>query len=582
MVKPYTALVVIVLILTLLPAFSIWVLVGDAWLGIVPPFTDEALYQTRVQTVVHGHFSGGNPYFLEHTDDPPLVLFGGAWLNAVPQLLGLSLIPSLALNFVFWSLLFATAAYFLLRELRISPWLSVATTVFLYIESYSHIWRSANLQTVYPFYFLFYFVLLRLIREPNRFNIVSLGLITGVTFYLFTFLWQVAVVTLGLLFLYALALRNWPLLKATSLTGLVGGTIGLPVPLYIFWLSHASPYFWESLGRLGLVNTHLPMAEVIYSGGWIGLTLALLALLWWRIPSLRGDHDARVATSFLFISGFGLWVMQGSNLITGKLTETGEHISILLQPWLVVALVTTSILAWQWRAHVALQMRWVVGVILAILLGVSVHYAYDRFIYFLPLEANREPWQTAQLYAGPYAWLETHEPEPVVVWSNPGHYFATVLPLWTKHFTLFAFWGVLNLMPEVEVRERYLISQYFNDPTAEDLKRDLAKYAGRAEAFHNAKTLERGIKICRIRYAWSPTHDCGTPQTPVELLGDEFFAKLEKAFATEIKPNIKRYLAKYQVKYLLRDKVLDLDYKPLALKASLVYEDERYELYRLP
>src|SRR3989344_7780324 len=110
MVKPFTVLIVLVLLFTALPAVSIWLTVGDSWQGIVPPFTDESLYQASVLTVVHGHLSGGNPYFLEHADDPPLVLFGGAWLNALPGLLGVPFIVALALNFILWSLLFAVAA----------------------------------------------------------------------------------------------------------------------------------------------------------------------------------------------------------------------------------------------------------------------------------------------------------------------------------------------------------------------------------------------------------------------------------------------------------------------------------------
>ena len=56
---------------------------------------------------------------------------------------------------------------------------------------------------------------------------------------------------------------------------------------------------------------------------------------------------------------------------------------------------------------------------------------------------------------------------------------------------------------------------------------------------------------------------------------------LENKFQNDIKPNIKAYLKKYHVTYILKDKVLDPSYHPEALGAALVYADDRYEIYHL-
>ena len=575
--RPVVVLMAIVLVLTTVPVLETVFVTGDAWQGILPPLTD-GIYDARVQAIGEGHFTGGNAFFLEHSDGPPLVIFAGAWINAIPLLLGIPFTVTMVLNFIIWSLLFAITAYWLLRELRTPAWGAVFGTLFLYVQSYEHVWRPVNLQTVFPFYFLFHVALFRLIREQSRKNIILLALVTGATFYFYSYLWQTAVITLGILFLYALVRRNWPLLKATLLSSLIGGIIGLPVPLYALWLSLASPYFWESVGRLGLVNTHLPMAEVIYSGGWIGIVCAFLAVLLWRARTLRENGEFILLGSFLAISGFGLWVMEGSNLITGKLLETGEHMPGLIFPWLVVAIVSLGTLVWRQRAQLSSGMRMLAAGTFLVLSIASVRYV--SLDAFLPPYVNRSIWQANQQYAKPLVWLQDNEKNPVVVWSNPS-YITTLLPTYTRHFTLHTYWGMLELAPDGEIRERYLITQYFNNPTVSDLKNDMESYLGRQDTAHIAKTIERGIKICRILFFWDTTKDCGIPPTPQQLLGEKFFTDLEKKFRTDVKPNIKAYLKKYHVSYILMDKTLDSPYRPETLGAVRAYADDRFELYKL-
>lgn len=581
--RPAVVLMGIVLALTVIPALDIFLVLGNSWQGIPPTFTDESFNYARVQSIVEGNLTGGHPYFFEHRDDLPLVIFAGAWINAIPQLAGLSFNTALILNFIIWSLLFAVAAYWLFIELKTNPWIAVFGTVLLYIQSYAHVWRPINLQPVYPFYFLFYIALLRLLREQSRRNIMLLGFATGVVFYLQSYIWQTFVITLGVLLVYALIKKNWLLLKATLFSSLIGGVIGLPVPLYALWLSHTSPYFWESVGRLGLVNTHLPMMEVIYSGGWVGIMLAFLAVFFWRGRMLREDKEFRLLSLFIAVSGLGLWAMQGSNLITGKLLETGEHIRPLIMLWLVFSTISISVLFWKQRAQISVQLQTLSVAVLMLLTGVALYYTYDFFSPFLTSRIDPKEWQLQESYAKPFTWLQNQEENPVVVWSDPHNYLSTMLPIFTSQFTLYAYFGVLELVPEGEIRERYLVSQYFNNPTVTDLKSDseASLYLGRHDFPHYAKTLERGIKICRILFFLDRGKDCGTVSTPQSLLGDKFFSDLENRFQNDIKPNIKAYLKKYHVSYILKDKALDPKYHPETLGAKLVYSDDRYEIWHL-
>ncbi len=582
--RPVVVLMGIILVLTAIPVLDVALVLGNSWQGIPPAFSDEPFYPARVQTIVKGYLTEGNPYFFEHRNGLPLVIFAGAWINALPQLAGLSLNASLLVNFILWSLLFAATLYWLFRELRVPPWVAVFGTVLLYIESYSHVFRAVNLQPVYPFYFLFYIALMRLIREQRRKNILLLAFATGATFYFLAYLWQVAAITLGLLFFYALVRKNWSLLKATLLASSIGGIIGLPVPLYALWLSHSSPYFWESVGRLGLVNTHIPMAEIFYSGGWIGVILVLLLVLFRRTRAFREDKEFTLLGLFIGVSGFGLWIMQGSNLITGKLLETGEHVRRLLIPWLIFVTISIGVSLWKRRRQLSKGLQAFSVSTLILLSGVILYYTYNYFApSFITTNVNHELWETQQLYAKPFAWLQKEEQNPIVVWGDPHDDITPNIPTFTKHFTLYTWAGMMELVPEGEIRERYLISQYFNNPTPADLMsdREMALYLGRHDFPHKAKTIERGIKICRLLFFWDKTKDCGTPPTPQSLLGNQFFIDLENKFKNDIKPNIHAYLKKYHVSYILKDKVLNPAYHPEALGAELVYSDDRYEIYRL-
>ena len=581
----------IILVLTAIPFLDMFFVLGTPWPSIMPVFGDEPFNPARVESIVKGSYFGGNPYFIEHHYDLPLVIFAGAWINALPQLAGLSYNASMLLNFVLWSLLFALTLYWLFRELRTPPWFSVFGTVAMYLQMYAHVWRPINLQPVYPFYFLFNIALIRLIREPNRRNGAFLALVTGAMFYLFSYLWQAFVITLGLLFLWALLKKNRPLLKATFISSVAGCVIGSPVVLYALWLSRTSPYFWESVGRLGLVNTHLPMAEVIYSGGWALAVIAFLAVLIWRKRELWKDAEFALLALFLILSHLGLWIMQGSNLITGKLLETGEHIRTFILPWLIFSTVALVATLWQRRAQLSSGLRAFSVATLLLFSVVSVHYTYEYFSPFIPSfhqdlwhpEVQEDLWHTEQLYTGLFDWLQANEKTPVVVWSDPHDFLSANIPTFTRHFTLYAMYGMLELMPEGEVRERYLVSQYFNNPTLADLRteREMRLYLGRGDYPHRPNTIARQIKICRILFFWDKSKDCGKPPTYQEFVGDKVFSDLETKFQSDIKPNIKAYLKKYHVSYILKDVVLDPQYHPETLGAKLVYSDARFELYRL-
>ena len=574
---PIFVLLASTLLLSTIPFGLIRAHLGQDWQGILPSFTDETIYEVHVHTIAEGHFSDGNPYFKEYADGPPLVLFGGGWLNALPLLAGLPFNVGLYFNFVLWGLLFVLALYALFRELGAPKYVAVCGALLVYVQCFAHVWRPVNLQPVYPFMVLVYLAMARLLKERSNFNIALLALSAASTFYLFSYLWQAVVFMLGLLCLYALLSRDVPLTKAAFTAAIVGGLLGAPSVLYTFYMLHTSPYFWESVIRLGYAHTHIPMGEVIYSGGWVGVVLLLAWLINWRVPQARQDQSFVRLCIFLTVTGLGLWIEQGSNLFTGQQLETGEHVRELILPWVAVASIVLAVYVYKLRHILRGVMRIVCVGLVTIVLGASAYYTYYYFAPFLPNSGRVAVWHGEEHYSGVLKYLQSHATSSVV-WSDSE--LSTYVSLYTSNFVLYQQAAEWELVSQKELNERYLVSRYFDNPTRDDLVTNMQDFVGR-QYLHWPTTIDREIKVCKILFFWQPGHDCGTPKSAVELLGEQYFDQLIAQFSNDIKLHIQDYLRKYHVTYVVKNKVTDARWHPERLGGKLVWEDGDYSIYYL-
>lgn len=578
--RPLTLLVAAVLLLSTVPVFQAALYTGSAWQQVPPVYMDEYIYYAHITEAGTGNILFGNPYLLEHRHDLPLVLFGSNVLAAVPLLAGVPLYVSLVFNFMLWSLVFAGLYYALVRQFNLSQWASAGVALFAYLQSYDQVYRASVRQEVFPFLLLFWIALARFIKNPTRRTMLWLALAAGASFYIYGFLWQTVVVTLGLLALYALATRQWNLLKRTIIGSALGGLIGAPAFGYTVWAtSHA--YFWESVNRFGLVNTHVPVAELVWSGGWALFAAALAALLAWRLRARTGPSVLQALLVFVVVTGLALFIMQGSNALTGKLWEIGDHIRRFVIVWLPLGTALIAWTAYTHRARFAPALRLGASAALVLLLGANVYFAWHHSHPFRTPGVLQPTWIEQQSYAPPLRWLQEHEPEPVVVWGSVDDFSTIHVPVLTRHYVLFTEAAQFMLMPSDEVRERYLAARYFDGVTAESLKADMLLHAGRANTFHLPKTIERKIKICKVFFFWDKARDCGVVPTPQGLMGEKYFEDLAARFAQDITPNIREYLAKYQVSYVLKNIESSPHWRPEELGGVRVYTDERFELYKL-
>ena len=323
------------------------------------------------------------------------------------------------------------------------------------------------------------------------------------------------------------------------------------------------------------------MAEIIYSGAWVGVVLAMCAALYWFVPAMHKDRTSRTVLLFLGVTGVALWILQGSNFFTGQLLEIGEHIRRFIVLWLPLATVLSVALAWRYRQYLSGVRRGLVVLAVVALAGANLYFGYRYVSPFIYVGAQRESWIEQQRYAAPLAWLQANEPDPVVVWGNPHRNAVAHVPVLTRHYVLYEEPTQYMLLSNDEIRERYLVSSYFDEVTPQTLKDSFVIYMGRANSYHLPKTIERGIKICRILHFYDGGKSCGVAPTPIELLGDTLFEDLAVKFTSDIRPHVKEYLKKYRVSYILKDVKLDRQYHPEELGAARVYNDGGFELWKL-
>ncbi len=574
------------LLLALLPVVDTMVTIGRDWKGVPMLYTDEVLYYAQVREVADGHPFFGNPYFYEHRESLTPAFFGSNWLASIPFFMGMSLPQAIVANFLFWSLVFVFAVFYLLRRLGVGGMWSATGALFVFIQSYLTAYRMSVRQEVFPFFFIFYITLFAWLEKPgDKKRIVALAVSAGTSFYLYSFFWQVVVATLGLVFIYAILIRlikfpsfniPRPAISSVFFVGILSAVIASPV-IYYTWLQTHTEFYWEAMGRFGLINTHVPTAEVVYSGSWVIILLVLFVLGWRWFPNIFSREKYSFIFVFLALTGLSMVCLQASNMITGKELETAQHVKSFIVPWLAIGFFAW--LAYSWKSIMKKGIReMVLGTIALALIVANIHFIL--FITPFPVGETKNLRKDMQNYGPPLSWLEEREANPTVIWSDPENNITPYIPALTKHYVLYAEPGNLNILSDSEVEDRYLTTRYFDGISTTTLKSEFALYAGRSRTYHYPKTLERKQKVCRIlgitEWEWCPTQI-----DKFELVGDAYFTRLIQKYKDNITPRIHEKLAAYHVRYILVDKKQRPNVNPERLIGTVKeYDDGRFAIYR--
>ncbi len=540
-----------VFLVSLVPVFHIWSAVGASWKGIVPEYIeDSSYYYARINNVVRGHPFIGNPYFIEHAKSISPAFFVSDWLASAPFVLGIPFNISIVFNIIFWSEVFVFILYFLFKHFDCSDGESFIFSTLTYIQVFWLFVRPVAMQVVFPAYGLFLLTLFLWLKEKdNKKKILFVVLSSLYCVYIYTYLLQIVFFTFIIVFLQFLISKNWEALKKFIKILFIILAFSIPF-LIISYIQISNPLYPETINRIGLLYTHIPRMEFYYYGRWVVAVIFLWFLSRKWIPSFKSEENNQIY-NFILITGLGLLVASGSNIITGRELEISNHIGRFIIWWFgVTFFVYLSIFIKNYQSQISslnLYKKICLFLIMLVCIGAMVRNIPRAFPFF---KLNKANLVNIQNYGGPLNWLKENASQPSVVWADDR--FSGYVPIYTKDYVLFHPSGVLQLVSDKELEDRYLVSKFLSGGlTRADIEREVGLYGGAGKALKG-------------------------PYMQAD------FDYMYNRYQVDIKPNILKFLTDFKVQYI----VIDLDNKTEMTKVKKfpvneVYNDSHFVIYKL-
>lgn len=532
----------IALIAILIPAvFVIYEAGGwQNWQGVLPKGTTDSLYYyTRVKEVIDGHPLNGNPYVYEYRDTFAPAFFIPDIISAIPMLIGFPFNIGILINVFMWSFLFLLLSFMLFQLLRLPRNWSVVWSVILYITAYSFMLRPTIMQIVYPLFLAFLIAFIKFLHEPfQKRRIIWLSVASAATFYVYTYLSYIVLLTLLTVFLWFLFTRRFEKFKSLTLVGIFSAIMLIPFSIYTFF-QIGSPYYFETLTRIGLVYTHAPTIEALFYARWIVIGLIALGLLWFFSKKTEDSDSAKKL--FWLSTGVGFLVSMFLNVVIGVDMTLGVHIGRLSILWMVMIFGT---LLHEWlnlQSSGINKTKYAIVGLFLILLSAGVVKNIPRGFDFFKFNGRGGDYiANLQSYASPLNWLDENVLGESVIWANES--VSEYIPIMTRHYPLFFHGALLHSIPTEELEDRYLLSRSHEIVDVEDLRYGKELYSG------------------------------------FIMRDQEYFEFLVQRFNI-IKENQKDFLREFNVKYLIIDRTKD-NYT-FFFAGETVYDDGKFVILSL-
>jgi hypothetical protein len=578
-------LLAVVVAICALFVFFVSIKIDGNWRGIPPSLVDDDVYYfARMNDIAEGHPFLGNPYFLEYRNSISPAFFIPDWISAVPLLLKIPLVPSLIFNFVFWSVLFSILLYYFIREYDIPLPVCALITVFSFLEVFWLILRPVSMQVIFPFYLFFLISLILWLKNPASLKRSSLLVISStLTFYVYTYLWQIVFTILGLFFLYFLYRKEWKKARDILYIGLF--TLVLSVPVIVLTVQQIGQAFYlETITRIGLINSHLPTIYSYQYGRWIAVLLIAFYLLKNlsrnKQNNIRSETDRRACDLVLVFSGLSLLIMCLSNIITGKDLETALHIGRFITLWVAIYF---PMIIWYWLIdnrnllqdykRVIREGRYVILVFFGLLCLLAAFLA-SNINRSLPISrVNSTDFKFVQDYAEPISWLKNHKKEPVSVWADET--MSAYIPLMSEHYVLWNHLGALHLISNADATDRFLVSWIGTSTPEDELVYNYRSYIGAGAIWKYTDEYYKNKLSCFFGLS------CREDQTLNQWIGKDFINNLKNRQIV-LKKDLREVLHNYSVLYVIADKSQNEDKYFDTLKfLKNVWSNERFIIYEI-
>lgn len=520
---------------------------------------DEAFYLTNINKNYESTALIGDPFQYEYQNTRnPFQYFGvefvigkiGATLHVPIDVL------TQVMEFVFPFLLtlFVYALAYMLSASRLAGFLSAGAVLlgnefvrlggtsnilhtFLMDGSYREFLnysRPVSPQVNSLFFFFVLGCLLYLLRNPrSKWAIALAGLAVGLLIYIYLYFWAFAFVVLGVIFLYALIVRNWTLAVGAGIAGVVSVVCLTP-----FLLANLPVFLhggWGSMSQF--TPTHRIVVEKM-----ILLPLFLYALIylwaWWsRGQDKIGEWMSHFAAKYIFvllllISGV---IVSNQQVLTGKMAFQ-EHFHFFTN--IPMFLLSMSVLGFELLTFVRIRWR-----ILAVGTAVFTLAWFSLGVQVSSYKAHSAESLRYQMLAPIFAYLNTQAPPQSVVLAD--QYLSTRLTIYTQGFSYHnGGYGTAFQVPQERILNDYFVLLQLRGVTKDNIKSYLYQKDNRDEVGN----------MLFIGTYWRDL--CGSygcfPDSVLEALVPQYQAFVLHPLLENIK--------KYKIDYVLIDRVQDAEW----------------------
>ncbi|MBI5004039.1 hypothetical protein HZC00_03020 [Candidatus Kaiserbacteria bacterium] len=523
-------------VFTLAPQVILYRSLGGQYAGIRQEMNpDEGYYMTRQQDVIDGHVTLGNPYLYEHKDEPGLQV----WIpDAILAWGSYGIFRDVHTGAMAWDfvlpgvIVLLTYAVLMLytREHLVALSLTGFASIGLYLEVFN---RSPSPQFNFVFYLAFLALFLQAIITRKRSWTIMAALSLGSLFYVYTYYWTYAFVFLGFAGAASFVwMRQERIHETIAKVFGIGLVLGIPYFLMLRETA-ALAYYQESLARVGMITTHSPSGIFIVAAG--AITLLLMGVLW-RTRILPLTPVSLVAAAGVLAGP----IVTNQHIVTGLNLEFSSHYHLISMyaDFFAIALCVQALLrrVGSWRDFLE-------QVILSFIIAFSLASALQtmqRQIVATPA------FIAAQRYAPVLHWLNEYTKKDDVVYTDQT--LSNIMPAYTHDNVFFSGAAGLYIMPQSDMRARFLAAHYFDPALTREIMTDGLSMERQVYGNYYIEMSAHMRSLNKLRRVF------GLSPLPVERYPEADIASLIQEWQAQKSYSFMQILSQYRVDYVVSDR----------------------------
>lgn len=420
---------------------------GSAYRGIYMLKTDaEPHYLSRMEAALKGN-GIGNPFVYEYRNEVPSGFYSySETVLALPaKILPIS-IPDLNLYYKFLlpALLSLLVYALVFRLTGNKSWSLVAAIVLVLGSTALNAGTALNLLRGNFFYqqfllfsrpvspvvaeivlFIYLQVLLSAHRRKSWVWFAALGILSGLSWYIYIYLATLIAALSGGYLVLSLLFKRYSLALRYGAAIMLGLLVGAPGTVAIASITR-HPYYALFVGPIGLVHTHLPYVHI----PWLFVTV-LFFLYWYHH---RAYQHAFILSGLLLTS----FVVVNQQVFTGLSLHPGHYITYFCIPLYIILLCTIA--SEYFKTRPLFAVGFLQCAVCAYVFLAALFIQYSSYVHWAPIV--REEQRNADVLS----WLQSHTPRESVVMANP--VLSELIPAYSADNVMWEAHANVYLMPQ--------------------------------------------------------------------------------------------------------------------------------------